>query len=77
MPLVMGASEVLVDGLGDVGVGVGLAEVGDGDGLADVGDGDGDGLLCAGELGAGHGVDDGAVLLCPAEAPAEDSFDLP
>ena len=60
-----------------VGVGVGLAEVGDGDGLADVGDGDGDGLLCAGELAAGHGVADGVVLFCPAEAPDEGAPELP
>jgi hypothetical protein len=69
MPLVMGASEVLGDGLGDVGDGDGLAEVGDGDGLADVGDGDGDGLPTGGGEADKHGPGDGTVLLCVVVAP--------
>jgi hypothetical protein len=68
MPLVMGACEVVGDGLGDVADGDGLAEVGEGDGLADVGDGDGDGLLTGGVVGELQGPGDG-VLLCPADAP--------
>ena len=75
MPPVMGACEVLGVGL-SVGDGVGLS-VGDGVGLEDVGDDDGDGLLCAGELGAAHGVDDGRVPLCAAEAPPEGTLELP
>jgi hypothetical protein len=61
------------DGL-SVGDGDGLS-VGDGDGLS-VGDGAGDGLFTGG-LAAAHGVDDGTVLLFPAEAPDEGTLELP
>jgi hypothetical protein len=81
MPPVRGACDV---GGGELGGGelgggeLGGGELGGGDvGGDEVGDVAGDGLLCAGELGAAHGVDDGTAPLCPAEAPPEGTLELP
>ena len=60
-PRVLGACEVLGDGLGDVGDGDGLGD-GDGEGLADVGDGVADGLLIGGLLAGEQGEGDGTTL---------------
>ena len=58
-PGVLGACEVLGDGLGD-GDGEGLGD-GDGEGLGD-GDGEGDWLLIGGLLAAEQGEGDGTTL---------------